>query len=114
MGISIAMCFAAAQTSVPGGTATGMSSIVRCTNSSFFSSGIVFTVLVECRFIEHHVECGFIQHVWPIYRALGPGTGKGTWSNHAPSFADVILIFCAEQFDATGNRASGGIAQGTE
>ena len=24
---------------------------------------------VECRFIEHHVECGFIQHVWPIYRA---------------------------------------------
>src|SRR6266516_5457564 len=42
MGISIPACCAAAQTSVPAGTATGMSSMVRCTNSSFFTSGIYF------------------------------------------------------------------------
>src|SRR5690348_5755955 len=47
MGISIPIWRAAAQTSVPGGTATGISSIVRWTNSSFFSSsGIVLTVYI--------------------------------------------------------------------
>jgi len=35
---------AAAQTTVPGGTATGMSSIVRCISSSFFSSAICLPV----------------------------------------------------------------------
>src|SRR5260370_29093836 len=47
MGISISTCCAAAHTSVPGGTATGISSIVRCTSPSFFSSsGIVFTIYI--------------------------------------------------------------------
>src|SRR5204862_3410934 len=45
MGISMPTCCAAAHTSVPGGTATGMPSIVRCTSPSFFSSAILFYFL---------------------------------------------------------------------
>src|SRR5579883_2736928 len=69
MGISIPACFAAAQTSVPGGTATGISSIVRCISSSCFSSAIAFLPYSQDR--ARILRCA--QNDKPVFLRYGPG-----------------------------------------
>ena len=75
----------------------GLSSIVRCINSSFFSSGIYFILFL---FTGSTYEHGF------LVLALS--------TDHTSTFADVIFVFFAEEFDAAGNRAGSGVAQWTE
>src|SRR5579859_5949044 len=98
MGISIPNWRAAAQTSVPGGTATGISSMVRCTNSSFFSSsGIV---------LSHSGLQGLYSCFWMFWLCI---VFEG-----AATFAHVGFVFVPEEFDAADNGTGGGVAERAE
>src|SRR6476660_9575867 len=100
MGISMPAACAAAHTRVPGGTATGISSIVKWTRpSSFFSSSGIseFPLLVDTDRLRTHALLDLAAR-----------------TNHTMSMRHMVLKLCAELAYATGNRTRCGITQRAE